>query len=147
MLSNIITKNREIDDARRVFAEAKSRARTKPDTIITNGLWSYVDAYRKEFFTLRNPRTKHIRNVGFRDKSNNNIIERLHGTIRERDNVMSALKGIDSGQTIIDGLRVYYNFIRPHMSLNGKTPAEEANIDLNLGENKWRSIIRKATTR
>ena len=54
MLSNIITKNREIDDARRVFAEAKSGARTKPDTIITDGLWSYVDAYRKEFFTLRN---------------------------------------------------------------------------------------------
>ena len=49
---------------------------------------------------------------------------------------MRALKGIDLGQTIIDGLRVYYNFIRPHMSLNGKTPAEEANIDLDLGENK-----------
>lgn len=31
MLSNAITENREIDDARRVFAEAKARARTKPD--------------------------------------------------------------------------------------------------------------------
>ena len=33
---------------------------------------------------------------------------------------------------------IYYNFIRPHMSLNGKTPAEESGIDLNLGnKNDW----------
>ena len=37
-------------------------------------------------------------------------------------------------QTIIDGFRIYYNFIRPHQSLNGKTPAQEANIDLKLGK-------------
>lgn len=60
---------------------------------------------------------------------------------------MRALKGMETGQTIIDGLRAYYNFIRPHMTLNGKTPAQQAKIDLELGENRWRSIIRKATTR
>lgn len=57
MLSIAITENREIDDARRVFAETKARARTKPDTIIPDGLWSYIYAYRKEFSTLRNPQT------------------------------------------------------------------------------------------
>ncbi|MGQ9642181.1 MAG: hypothetical protein ACUVUF_08740 [Candidatus Bathycorpusculaceae bacterium] len=25
---------------------------------------------------------------------------------------------------ILEGLRIYYNFIRPHMALNGMTPAE-----------------------
>lgn len=44
MLANVMTESREIDDARRVFAEAKLRARAKPDTIITDGLWSYIDA-------------------------------------------------------------------------------------------------------
>ena len=96
---------------------------------------------------MTNPRTKHIRNAGFRDKSNNNMIERLHGTMRERDKVMRALRSTDPSQTIIDGLRAYYNFIRPYITLNGKTPAEEVNIDLGLGENRWRSIVRKATTR
>ncbi len=67
--------------------------------------------------------------------------------MRERDKVMRALRSTDPGQTIIDGLRAYYNFIRPHITLNGKTPAEEVNIDLGLGENRWRSIVRKATTR
>jgi len=35
----------------------------------------------------------------------------------------------------------YYNFIRPHMSLNGKIPAEEAEIDLNLSSNKWLDLL------
>jgi len=47
-------------------------------------------------------------------------------------------------QTIADGLRNYYNFIRPHQSLDGKTPAEMANIDLRLGKNRWLSLIKKA---
>jgi len=50
-----------------------------------------------------------------------------------------------TAQTIIDGFRIYYNFIRPHMALNGKTPAEASGLDLNLGENKWISLIKKAS--
>jgi len=44
---------------------------------------------------------------------------------------------------IADGFRTYYNFIRPH-SVLGKTPAEEANIKLELGQNKWMSLIRES---
>jgi len=39
---------------------------------------------------------------------------------------------------------IYYNFIRPHMGLDGGTPAEEAKIDLNLGNNKWLDLLRKS---
>ena len=39
---------------------------------------------------------------------------------------------------------IYYNFIRPHQALNGKTPAEVAGLDLELDENKWKSLIEKA---
>ena len=35
-------------------------------------------------------------------------------------------------------------FIRPHMALNGKIPAEVANIDLDLEGNKWLSLIGKS---
>lgn len=41
---------------------------------------------------------------------------------------MRGLDNEDSAQTIVDGMRIYYNFIRPHMALNGKTPAEKAGI-------------------
>jgi len=39
------------------------------------------------------------------------------------------------------GHQLYYNFIKPHESLFGKTPAEIANVDLNLGNNKWENLI------
>jgi transposase InsO family protein len=69
-------------------------------------------------------------------------VERLHGTVRESDKVMRALKKEESD--ILEGLRIYYNFIRPHQALNGKTPAETANINLQLGQNRWESPIRKS---
>ncbi len=36
----------------------------------------------------------------------------------------------------MDCVRNYYNFIGPYQSLNGKTPAQTANIVLKLGKNK-----------
>jgi hypothetical protein len=52
-------------------------------------------------------------------------------------------KNEESAQQIIEGFRAYYNFIRRHQSLKGKTPAEMAKIDLNLEGNKWLELIRK----
>jgi transposase-like protein len=93
---------------------------------------------------MKAPRTEHIRVPNIRNRSNNNMVERLHGTIRERNKVMRGLEDDKTAQTIIDGFRIYYNFIRPHMALNGKTPAESAGIS-KLEKNKWRSLIKKST--
>ena len=59
---------------------------------------------------------------------------------------MRGLKAEESAQVTMDTLRNYYNFIKPHQSLKGQTPAEKANIDLNLGKNKWLSLIKKASS-
>jgi len=59
------------------------------------------------------------------------------------DKVMRAIKKPDSA--IIEGQRIYYNHIRPHQGLNGKTPAQAAGLELTLGENKWESLIKKAS--
>jgi putative transposase len=142
LLASQISAKREIDDARRVFSEAKALAKVKPAFVVTDGLRAYEDAFKKEFFTLRNPRTEHVRLAGLAKASNNNLVERLHGTVRERDKTMRGLKKEESD--ILKGLRIYYNFIRPHMALNGKTPAEVANINLQLGQNRWEDLIRKS---
>jgi len=47
----------------------------------------------------------------------------------------------------MDDLRIYYNFIKPHQALNGKTPAEKAKLALNLKDNKWLSLIKKSRNR
>lgn len=116
-LASVISRERRIEDVRRVFQTAKKNGKRNPRFIITDGLNQYKKAIRKEFNT-KIKETRHIRNVGFRDKTNNNIMERLNGTVRERNKVQRGLKKKET--PIVEGQRIYYNFIRPHESLGGK---------------------------
>jgi len=74
--------------------------------------------------------------------SNNNIQERLNGEFRDREKVFRGLKKVDS--SAITGIKLYHNYIRPHMSLHGDTPAKRAGIDVR-GNNKWLTIIQNAS--
>lgn len=71
----------------------------------------------------------------------NNIIERMHGSFREREKVMRGIKTVET--PIFEGNRIYYNFIRPHEGLDGKTPAEVAGIGV-AGEYKWVGLLRSS---
>lgn len=42
-----------------------------------------------------------------------------------------------------DGYQIYHNYFRPHMSLDGKTPAEVCGIEIK-GYNKWITVIQNA---
>jgi hypothetical protein len=44
---------------------------------------------------------------------------------------------------ILKGYQIYHNFVRPHESLNGATPAERAGIVVE-GEDKWLTPIQNA---
>jgi Integrase core domain len=71
-------------------------------------------------------------------------VERLNGTMRDRETVMRGLDNANAGQELLDAMRVHYNFIRAHQALKGQTPAEVAGINLNLGENKVEDLMRQA---
>jgi hypothetical protein len=91
----------------------------------SDGLPTYIKAFKKEFSTLKNPRTPHIRKPRFVDRTTT-LVGRLNGTVKERDKVMRGLKTEESAQVIMDCVRNYYNFIGPYQSLNGKTPAQNS---------------------
>jgi hypothetical protein len=95
---------------------------------------------------MKGPRTEHVRIPNISDRSNNNMVERLHGTIRQRN---KAVRGLDDDmktpQTMMDGLKICYNFLRPHGALNGKTPAQKANIETDKAE--WMALIKRASQR
>lgn len=57
--------------------------------------------------------------------------------MREMDNK-------DSAQKLIDAYRIHYNFVREHGSIK-KTPAEQAGIKLDLGQNKIENLIKIAS--
>lgn len=129
-------------DARNLFRLAKKVTGKKPDTLITDGLKSYYRAYCKEFYTMKYPRTKHIRHIKLKGDMNNNKMERLNGEIRDREKVMRGLKKKDT--PILKGYQIYHNFIREHSGLDGKTPAEECGIKVE-GKNKWKTLIQNAS--
>jgi transposase-like protein len=138
LIASRLTKGRTDVDARNLFLDGLDRTRKAPATIVTDGLVSYASAYDE---TLRYKGVKHIRKPRFIDLANNNRIERLHSTMRERTKVMRAFDTDPTANQTMQGYRTYYNFIRPHMALDGKTPAQAANLDLELGRNKWKSLI------
>lgn len=74
------TKDRH--DAGHLFHMGRELMGKKPRVLITDGLKSYREAFKKEFWTLKNPRTKHIRHIALKGDKNNNKMERLNGEIR-----------------------------------------------------------------
>ena len=59
--------------------------------------------------------------------------------MRLREKACRGLKKDDSG--ILDGLRIYRNFMRSHLGLPGRmTPSEAAGIEIE-GANKWMTLI------
>lgn len=145
ILSTHLSKTRETSDAIRVFSDAKRKMNNKPEYIVTDGLNAYEKAYTKTFYTLKTPRPQHKRLVRFFDKVNNNPIERLHGSVRERTKVMRGFDKPHSARKILDLWTTYYNFIRPHLSL-GTTPAEASGINLPPnGGNRWLELIKLST--
>jgi putative transposase len=129
-------------DARKLFQLAKKATGKKPMKMITDGLPAYHDAYKKEFWTLRNPRTKHIRHIKLKGDMNNNTMERLNGEIRDREKTMRGLKRKDT--PILKGYQIYHNYIREHSGLDGKTPAEACGIQIEE-KNKWKTLIQNAS--
>ena len=69
-------------------------------------------------------------------------MERLNGEIRDREKVTRNLKKLDS--PILTGLQIYHNYVRSHMGLDGKTPADLAGIQVEA-ENKWLTLIQNAS--
>ena len=54
------------------------------------------------------------------------------------------MRNRESAQKTIDAFRIHYNFIREHKVIK-KTPAEQAGIKLELGENKIENLIKLAS--
>ena len=119
----------------------KDQAEKIPDEFVTDGLNSYKTAARAEFGKL----TNHISEVHLRGRKvgrdNNNRMERLNGTIRDRE---KTFRGLGTRYTAnFHGMQVHYNHARKHGSI-GSTPSEAAGIRIE-GSNKWKTMIQNGS--
>jgi transposase-like protein/DNA-directed RNA polymerase subunit RPC12/RpoP len=137
-----VADSKDKHDARSLLRMSKELMGKKPMTFITDGLPTYHEAYKREFYTKASPRTEHICHIRIRGDKNNNKMERMNGEVRDREKVMRGLK--KKNTPILKGYQIYHNYIRPHEALNGKTPAEAAGITIE-GKDKWLTLIQNAS--
>lgn len=144
VLASTITKERKVKDAQKHFQEVKENnpLALEPERIITDKLRSYNKAIKKEFRT-QSKRTEHISIVGQRKKVNNNLIERYHNEFREFDKTRRGFKSDHTTQAWANGHRLYHNYIKENSTI-GKTPAEQAGIEIELERNKWLSLLERS---
>jgi len=74
LLASRVSQRREIQDARVVFQDGKKLMEKRAIAVVHDGLQSYNEAFSKEFYTLKGPRTENIRSVGQRDEGFNQSI-------------------------------------------------------------------------
>ena len=143
LIATEVSKRREINDAKKIITSAKRLTMNDPNYILTDCLNSYQKAIRDEFEN----RTAHIKTKSLKEGFVNRPIERYHNEIRERLKARRGLGNDKSAQTFSELLKINHNFVKPHQGLDGKTPAQAANIDLNLGDNKYLDLIKQAGTK
>ncbi|MFH1140292.1 MAG: IS6 family transposase [Chloroflexota bacterium] len=125
LLGTHLSPSRRLSDAVTTLSIARRRSKTIPRFILSDGLAAYPDAVEQVF----GAEARHIRMQGLTSEINTNLIERFHGTLKERTKVMRGLKTMESALTILNGFVLNYNFFRPHMTLGGKPPAGAAGIE------------------
>lgn len=132
-----LSPNRDRRAAIAVLQKAAAAADGPPKSITTDKLRSYGPAIKQVF-----PQAEHIKSQGIRAEVNNNLSERLQGTIRDREKTLRGLDGMESGQRYFDGWAINYNLFREHEGVDGQTPAEMAGVNPPFQE--WADVVRVA---
>ncbi|HEV2226755.1 MAG TPA: DDE-type integrase/transposase/recombinase [Nitrososphaerales archaeon] len=128
-------------DCIEVFQKALNQAKQRPQAVFVDGSYYYTKAFNRVFYSrYKANQVELVQRVGIRARETNNIVERLHETVKERLRPMRGFKNEDSARIILEGYTVNYNYARPHLSLKGKTPAEEAGIAVK----GWKQLIENA---
>lgn len=141
LLASHITTTRGTQDAKTLMEMAAKRAGKLPRVVVTDKLASYLDGIELAYGAS----TRHKQGGPFDVVNNTNLIERFHGTIKERTKVMRGLRTAETAKRFLDGWAVYYNYMKPHESLDSKTPAEAAKCKYTFRD--WADITRATEPR
>jgi transposase-like protein len=113
-------------------------------TFVCDGFSNYKTAFNKLFYRVAKLQFGvPIACKKYNLEYNNNPIERYNGNIKDRLNGMrSQFKSFEGAEAFMNLKDIIYNFVNPHQQLQGKTPAEMAEIFFPLRRNKLLELIR-----
>lgn len=147
LISSTYTKNRNRKEIKSVLEKVKSKTGEQIKIITTDGFNVYRNVVKRTFGynnKLGKHNIKHNVITQSRGEGFNIWIERLHNSIRQRTHGFRGLHGsVSSAHSLMKGIEIYYNFIRKHEALKGKTPSELAIPELNFETpNRWLELIK-----
>lgn len=136
LLATRLSETRTTKDAALLMKAASRRAGKVPAVVITDKLHAYIDGVELVF----GADTKHIRSKPFTDKDKfTNIIERFHGTLKDRTNVIRGFANMHTAKLLTDAWLVHYNFFKEHESLGNISPAQKMGIPVPFKD--WEDIL------
>lgn len=136
LLASRIALSRTTNDAEAVMREARKVAGKSPKQVLTDANRSYEDGIELTFGS----ETEHVLTHPFKAGDSTQIVERYHGTYKDRVKVMRAFRDVETLIEFNDGWMAYYNNFKPHQSLNGQTPAEAAGVKYDV--KNWADLAR-----
>jgi transposase-like protein len=121
LLASHISLVRTSKDAARLMRKAAQRAGKTPKKVITDKLAAYLDGVEIAF----GADTEHVQSKPFTVVESTNVIERFHGTLKQRTKIIKRFKNLDTAKIITDAWLVHYNFFKEHESLGNMPPARK----------------------
>jgi transposase-like protein len=149
MINSAYVKSRSRNNLRKVLLNIKNKTGEQIKTITTDGLTAYENVVKKTYGYNRRTRKYNINHkivTQSKGEGFNIWVERMHNSIRQRTTSFRGLHGsVASAYAIMKSIEIYYNFIKKHEALKGKTPSEIAIPTLEFKTpNRWLELINKS---
>ncbi len=141
LLASRLSETRTTKDAALLMKEAQIRAGKSPKRIITDKLAAYLDGIELVF----GAETKHIQSSPFEEEDSTSLIERFHGTLKDRTDVIRGFGNMDTARLLTDAWLVHYNFFKEHDALGNIPPAQNMiqKYELKCPFKVWEDVVRE----
>jgi transposase-like protein len=137
LLASRISISRGAEEAEALVRQASERAGKIPKRIITDKMGAYLIGIERAF----GMETKHIQSRPFTSTDSTNIIERFHGTLKDRTKVIRGFKNMDTARLLTQAWLVHYNFFKEHTSLGDIPPAQSMGMPVPI--RNWKDVVAK----
>jgi len=135
LLASHISTTRTINDAAELMHKAAQAAGKPPKRVITDRLAAYLDGIELTF----GADAKHIQSKPFTIVDSTNLIERFHGTLKQRTKVIKRFSNMETAKLLTDTWLVHYNFFKEHESVGNISPAQTMGIKTPFED--WNDIL------
>lgn len=129
ILGFTLSPHRDSPQAFSVLNDSKSLG--EPGAIVSDRYSAYKRPVKSLF-----PKAMHIRVESFRDDITNNLIESFHHQFKAWYKTKQGFKSLESANNLISLFVFFFNFVRPHSSLNNLTPAQVAGLSLTKSQKR-----------